>query len=219
VNLEERGENTHAGQVFEADLNPFIKMMVESPLKHLFDHIADITRFPGRLGVVWLPHDAKAANNQTGKSVVEQFVQQFKAMPEKTRPRVRAVPLHYIKDGIAATRAVFPRLSINEAMTGDTVEALKAYRRQWDDNLLMFKDAPLHDWASDYADMVRYMSVAVGIMDKEEGGEVISPRAAVRVEELGPRGVPDLAAPHMKDVYLEKMFEENEKMGKILRIM
>jgi carbon monoxide dehydrogenase subunit G len=41
VNLEERGENTHAGQVFEADLNPFIKMMVESPLKHLFDHIAD----------------------------------------------------------------------------------------------------------------------------------------------------------------------------------
>ncbi|MBK8612073.1 MAG: SRPBCC family protein [Flavobacteriales bacterium] len=41
VNLEERGDSTHAGQVFEADLNPFIKMMVESPLKHLFDHIAD----------------------------------------------------------------------------------------------------------------------------------------------------------------------------------
>jgi hypothetical protein len=41
VNLEERNGNTHAGQVFEADLNPFIKMMVESPLKHLFDHIAD----------------------------------------------------------------------------------------------------------------------------------------------------------------------------------
>lgn len=41
VNLEERNGSTHAGQVFEADLNPFIKMMVESPLKHLFDHIAD----------------------------------------------------------------------------------------------------------------------------------------------------------------------------------
>ena len=32
---------TQAYQVFEADLNPFIKRMVESPLKNLFDHIAD----------------------------------------------------------------------------------------------------------------------------------------------------------------------------------
>ena len=32
---------TTAFQVFEADLNQFIKMMVESPLKNLFDHIAD----------------------------------------------------------------------------------------------------------------------------------------------------------------------------------
>lgn len=184
----------------------------------VMEHIADITRFPGRLGSVWLPHDAKQANNQTGKSVVEQFIEQVMQMPEKRRPRVRGVPLHQKRDGIAATRALFPRITISEAMTGDTVEALKAYRRQWDDNLLMFKDAPFHDWASDYADMVRYMAVAVGIMDREEGGEAISPRAAVRVQELGPRGSVDLAAPHMKDVYLEKMFEDNERKGAILRI-
>jgi carbon monoxide dehydrogenase subunit G len=41
VHLEDKGGSTRAQQVFEADLNPFIKMMVESPLKHLFDHIAD----------------------------------------------------------------------------------------------------------------------------------------------------------------------------------
>ena len=32
---------TKAKQEFNADLNPFIKMMVEKPLKNLFDHIAD----------------------------------------------------------------------------------------------------------------------------------------------------------------------------------
>jgi len=41
VFLEGNGAGTKARQVFEADLNPFIKMMVESPLKNLFDHIAD----------------------------------------------------------------------------------------------------------------------------------------------------------------------------------
>ncbi len=41
VRLAGSNGSTQAFQVFEADLNPFIKMMVESPLKNLFDHIAD----------------------------------------------------------------------------------------------------------------------------------------------------------------------------------
>ena len=41
VHLDGGNGATQAYQVFEADLNPFIKMMVESPLKNLFDHIAD----------------------------------------------------------------------------------------------------------------------------------------------------------------------------------
>jgi carbon monoxide dehydrogenase subunit G len=41
VHLQQDGSTTKAHQVFEADLNPIIKMMVEKPLKNLFDHIAD----------------------------------------------------------------------------------------------------------------------------------------------------------------------------------
>jgi carbon monoxide dehydrogenase subunit G len=37
---EDRGCTT-IHQEFNADLNPFIKMMVEKPLQNLFDHIAD----------------------------------------------------------------------------------------------------------------------------------------------------------------------------------
>ena len=41
VHLLSENGHTKAWQVFNADLNPFIKLMVEKPLKHLFDHIAD----------------------------------------------------------------------------------------------------------------------------------------------------------------------------------
>ncbi|MBS1938276.1 MAG: hypothetical protein JST98_02830 [Bacteroidetes bacterium] len=41
VHLEEMDGRTQAYQLFQADLNPILKMMVEKPLKNLFDHIAD----------------------------------------------------------------------------------------------------------------------------------------------------------------------------------
>jgi len=39
--LEEKDGSTKSRLEFNADLNTFIKMMVEKPLKNLFDHIAD----------------------------------------------------------------------------------------------------------------------------------------------------------------------------------
>jgi len=41
VHLNETGGKTEAWQEFNGEINPFIKMMVEKPLKNLFDHIAD----------------------------------------------------------------------------------------------------------------------------------------------------------------------------------
>lgn len=41
VHLTPDGTGTRVQEVFNADLNPFIKMMVEKPLQHLFDHIAE----------------------------------------------------------------------------------------------------------------------------------------------------------------------------------
>ena len=41
VHMKESNGKTTIWQEFNADLNPFIKMMVEKPLQNLFDHIAD----------------------------------------------------------------------------------------------------------------------------------------------------------------------------------
>ena len=121
----------------------------------IFYHIEKIQGFHGEIGDVWLPHDARAKNLQTGKSIVEQFLK------EGIRPML--VPAHKVRDGISAARKVFPSICIQSSTTGDLVEALKAYRRMWNDALLMFSDTPLHDWASDWADSFRYMCMVCGI--------------------------------------------------------
>lgn len=41
IALTEEAGNTTVSQVCEADINPFLKMMVEKPLRNLFDYIAD----------------------------------------------------------------------------------------------------------------------------------------------------------------------------------
>jgi len=118
----------------------------------IFYHIEALHDFAGEIGEVWLPHDARAKNLQTGRSVVEQF------LSEGIRPKI--VPSHKVRDGISAARKIFPSVIIEEANTGELIEALKSYRREWNEDLGMFSDRPVHDWASDYADVFRYFALA-----------------------------------------------------------
>jgi phage terminase large subunit len=134
----------------------------------IFHYIAAIHNFPGEVGEVWLPHDARAKNLQTGKSVVEQF------LSEGIQPKI--VPSHKIRDGISAARKVFPAVVIDADDTEELVEALKCYRREWNEELGMFSERPFHDWSSHYADAFRYFSLVVNLdgaigPDKSSEGE------------------------------------------------
>lgn len=120
----------------------------------IFQHIEALHNFPGDVGDVWLPHDARAKNLQTGKSVIEQFLE------NGVRPRI--VPTHKVRDGISASRKVFPSVVIEERGTGDLIEALKSYRREWNEDLGMFSERPVHDWSSHYADCFRYFALVCG---------------------------------------------------------
>ena len=124
------------------------------------------------------------------KSIVEQFL--------KADLRPNIVPNHKVRDGIAAVRRLFPQMYIDEGATGDLLEAMKAYRRQWNDNLLIFSDVPLHDWASDYCDALRYVAVAAGVMG-------FAPKSK---ELTGSRELPS-------EFNLANLFEDNEarRMG------
>ena len=122
----------------------------------IFYHIEKLHQFEGEMGDVWLPHDARAKNLQTGKSIMEQF------LIEGIRPKI--VPSHKVRDGISAVRKMFPRFTIDESSTGELLEAMKAYRREWNENHMMFSDIPVHDWASDWCDCLRYVVLAAGLI-------------------------------------------------------
>jgi len=165
----------------------------------IFYHIEKIHQFPGEVGDVWLPHDARAKNLQTGRSVVEQFLH------EEIRPRI--VPNHKVRDGIAAVRRLFPRIHVDEGATGDLLEAMKAYRREWNDNLLIFSDVPVHDWASDYCDCLRYVAVACGVMG-------LSPTVSQELPRNSPLGLLTESG-----FNLSNLFEDNEaRRGQMRRI-
>lgn len=163
----------------------------------IFYHIEKLQAFPGEIGKVFLPHDAKAKNLQTGRSIVEQFIK------EGIVPTL--VPMHKVRDGIAAARRLFPRIQISEPGTGDLVEALKSYRREWNENLSMFSDTPLHDWASDWADAFRYVCLAAELLVRFEPPAIDSTRSKSPVH-------------FMKDFHLEGLHEDNAYRTRLTRI-
>lgn len=133
--------------------------------KDIFTHIDDLHSFQGPIGSVWLPHDARAKNLQTGKSIVEQFI------ACDITPRI--VPSHHVHDGISIARRMWPRVYVDnhpidpalpeEGINDDFIEAAKGYHREWDEDKLMFSDIPVHDWTSDYMDAFRYLAIAVNV--------------------------------------------------------
>ena len=100
---------------------------------------------------VYLPHDARAKNLQTGRSIVEQTI--------KRGYRPRIVPDHKLRDGIASVRKLLPYVYWNQPLCSGAIEAMKSYRREWDDNLMCYRDRPVHDWSSHIADAIRYLAV------------------------------------------------------------
>ena len=63
-----------------------------------------------------------------------------------------------IKNGIEALRAIFPSLRIHSRCS-QLVDALREYRREYDEENRIYSDKPLHNWASNGSDCARYMAV------------------------------------------------------------
>lgn len=64
-----------------------------------------------------------------------------------------------IDDGINHARKMLQRCVFDKDKCQQGIKCLENYRKQWNDKLGCFRDAPLHDWASDSADAFRYLAV------------------------------------------------------------
>lgn len=122
--------------------------------------IARLKERPYIWGKHFAPHDIKATDIGTGKTRLEtaralgwNFIE---------------VPEIGIDNGISAARLLFPRLWVDERKCQQFLDAVGQYRQEWDDKKGMFRDVPLHDWASHPADMFRYAAVIEDRMMPED---------------------------------------------------
>ena len=74
-----------------------------------------------------------------------------------------------VVDGIDAVRNMLPRMWFDKKNCELGLDALRMYRTEFDDKKGIHSLKPLHDWASNGADALRYF--AVGSL----GGNVSSP--------------------------------------------
>ena len=59
---------------------------------------------------------------------------------------------------------MLPRLYVDEKNCELAIEAWRQYRKVWDENRLDWKDEPLHDWTSHFADTLRYLALTEDMM-------------------------------------------------------
>jgi len=120
------------------------------------DHYADVLKEKGyNYKQHLLPHDVDQHELGSGKSRASTL----RALG--INPTV--VPVHKVFDGVNAARMIMDRCWFDEQKCARGLDALRMYRREWDDRLKVFRGNPLHDWTSHGADAFRYF--AAGFRD------------------------------------------------------
>jgi hypothetical protein len=104
-------------------------------------------------GTHFAPHDIASTDLITGKTRL--------VSARELGIRFTQVPKADVEDGIEAVRQLLPRCRFDEKNCYRGIEALKSYRKQWDDKLRVYRSKPLHDWASHPADAFRTMAMGL----------------------------------------------------------
>jgi len=99
----------------------------------------------------YLPHDIEVRELGTGKSRKEVLA--------GLGIKATVCPSIPLADGIQAVRMLLPTCWFDKAKCRDGIEALRMYRREYDEKRQEFRVNPLHDWTSHYADALRYFAV------------------------------------------------------------
>jgi phage terminase large subunit len=99
-----------------------------------------------------LPHDVRVKELGTGKSRLETL----EALGIRN---IEIAPKLAIEDGIQQARTMLAKCWFDEENCKRGIEALRQYRRDFDEKNKAWRSRPLHDWTSHGADAFRYMAV------------------------------------------------------------
>lgn len=121
------------------------------------------------VGLDWYVRELQSRRYNYGQHVFPFDVEVKELTSGKTRKevlerlgvKVDLAPKLLVDDGIQQVRSVLKQAWFDRTKCGRGVEALKLYRRDYDDKLKAFRSKPLHDWCSHPADAMRYAAVGV----------------------------------------------------------
>ena len=112
-----------------------------------------------------LPHDVQVKELGTGKSRLE-------TLDALGIRNIEIAPKLGVDDGIQAARSMLARCWFDEENCGRGIEALRQYRRDFDEKLKSWRGRPLHDWTSHGADAFRYLAVGYKPYDQWGTGPI-----------------------------------------------
>lgn len=124
-------------------LDYYVKQIKEKATQHTWT-----------LGEHLLPHDVEVRELGTGKSRFDTL--QGLGITPVVCPKLG------IDDGINAVRMLFPRIWFNDTESVNRgLDAIRQYRREYDEKRQVFYDKPLHNWTSHAADSLRYLAIGI----------------------------------------------------------
>jgi hypothetical protein len=109
-----------------------------------------ITQRGFKLGMIWLPHDARNKTFSAKHSPLERFLEAFGS------DHVRIVPMTKIEHRVNAGRRVIGRCFFDEAECEDGIEGLTSWHYDYDQETRTMSKEPKHDWASHPGDAFTY---------------------------------------------------------------
>jgi len=118
-------------------------------------YIAELQKRSYVYGTHYMPHDARAHQLGTGKSVEE--------LAKAAGLKVKIVPNIGLKNGLNAVRTVLPVTFFDEEKTHDGLDAVRRYRFKVDPETKQFSKEPMHEDHSNPADALRMFAVAVTV--------------------------------------------------------
>lgn len=140
---------------FYQNIGEYINLIdyYEGTGKGIEHYAKKLESLPYAYGEHWGPHDLMKTEFGTGKKIIE--------IAQTLNLRFRVAPKLTLEEGITAARALFPRCRFDEVQCNRGIEALKQYRKEWDDERKCFADNPLRDWTTHGADAFRYLAVGL----------------------------------------------------------
>jgi phage terminase large subunit len=113
-------------------------------------YIKHLNQLPYVYGKHFAPHDITVRELTHGKSRLE--------VARTLGVKFSICPLHKIQDGIEAARNILPQCYFSAGKVGKLMEALRGYRKRFNQDTQEFSAEPVHDKFSHYADAFRVLA-------------------------------------------------------------